>query len=497
MRGVTKIDSQNSETVRVLNELLSAGSFIVLYTDIDKMREFVTEAIRNIPGIKGCLLCIDGLHEEGTFNRCLDCPNYTDGCYNVISDKCLYEDDDSCYVVPMKTVKKHYGFTVLFYDDKTLFKRFEAAIHNFANTIAINIENTNYQTRLEDQVHTRTVELQKVNNELKRSRAFFRSVFDSTGDSLVVIDRDYNVLKANPSARRLMGVEEIEENSKCYSLFYCLDKKCSWCPVEQVLETGKTCTFIIPFPDGENPTYWFNWSVSPIFDKNGNVETILESGRDITEIKKLQEDLKRTAEEKELLLREIHHRVKNNLNVVVSLLRIQLGMFSDVKIQEALRDSIERIRSIALVHQYLYQSASQSSIDFSAFVEEFVADLSRTYETGGDIRIASEIDDVPVHIDSAVPVSLIINELVTNAFKYAFPDGRGGTITVGITKRPEDMIVLSVRDNGVGLPENFDIDTGTSLGMRLIQGLTQQIDGTLQFSKNKGTAFFITFPTKT
>ncbi|MFP4490544.1 MAG: sensor histidine kinase [Spirochaetaceae bacterium] len=482
--------------MRVLNELLSAGSFIVLYTDLYKMREFVVEAIVNIPGVKDCLLCIDGLYEERVYNRCSACPNYVDGCYNVIYDTCLYEEDDLCYVVPMKTVKKHYGFTVLFLEDKTLFMDFEAAIHNFANTIAINIENTDYQTRLEDQVHTRTVELQRVNDELKRSRAFFLSVFESSGDSLAVIDREYNLLRANPSARRLMGVEEIEEKSKCYSLFYGLEEKCSWCPVEQVLETGESSTFIIPFPDEENPTYWFNWSVFPIYDKNGKVETVLESGRDITEIKRLQENLKKTAEEKELLLREIHHRVKNNLNVVVSLLRIQLGMFDDTHIQEALRDSIERIRSISLVHQYLYQSSNQNSVDFGAFVDEFVADLSRTYEIGGEIRIASEIDDVSVHIDSAVPVSLIINELVTNAFKYAFPDGRGGTITVSISENPENMIVLSVRDNGVGLPEDFDIETGNSLGMRLIQGLTQQIDGTLQFSKEKGTAFFITFPGK-
>ncbi|MFO7848949.1 MAG: histidine kinase dimerization/phosphoacceptor domain -containing protein [Spirochaetia bacterium] len=480
----------------MLNELLSAGSFIVLYTDLVKMREFVTEAVRNIPGIKDCLLCIDGLREDRVYDRCFSCPNFTDGCYNLTSDKCLYEEDDSCYLVPMKTVKKHYGFTVLFLEDKALFKLFESAIHNFANTIAMHIENLDYQTHLEDQVHTRTVELQKANSELRRSRAFFRSVFESTGDSLAVIDKDFNVLKANPSARRLMEVEEIGKNDKCYSLFYGLDKVCSWCPASRVLETGETCNFIIPFPNEENPSRWFNWSASPIYDKKGLVESILESGRDITEIKSLQEDLKKTAEEKELLLREIHHRVKNNLNVVVSLLRIQLGMFEDIKIQDALRDSIERIRSIALVHQYLYQSSSQSSIDFSDFVDEFVADLSRTYEVSGEIRIVSEIEDVSVHIDSAVPVSLIINELVTNAFKYAFPGERKGTITVRVSENPEGAIVLSVRDDGVGLPEDFDINTGDSLGMRLIKGLTQQIEGTLRLSREGGTGFTVTFPKK-
>jgi two-component sensor histidine kinase len=207
----------------------------------------------------------------------------------------------------------------------------------------------------------------------------------------------------------------------------------------------------------------------------------------------LEERVRQRTEELELLLREIHHRIKNNLNVVESLLRIQLGNFSDARIHKALQESIDRIKSIALVHKYLYRSHTLASIDFKSFIQDFVDEISRTYSSGLHISIIPDMENVPVHIDSALPVSLIINELVTNALKYAFPDGQRGVIHIGMTRKDNDMLELTVSDNGVGLPDGFDLNRGESLGMQLVQGLTSQLKGELSVVTSPGTAFHILF----
>jgi two-component sensor histidine kinase len=212
------------------------------------------------------------------------------------------------------------------------------------------------------------------------------------------------------------------------------------------------------------------------------------------ELRTANAELRKSAEEKELLLREIHHRVKNNLNVVISLLRMQLSDVDDEKVRDALQVSMDRIRSMALVHQHLYQSENLNSIHFKGFIEEFIRDIAMTYETGNNVRINAGIEDMDLHIDSAIPVSLIINELVTNALKYAFPGGAEGTIDIKIRMLPEDAFELTVRDSGVGLPPDFSIEKAGTLGTKLVQGLTEQLEGELTFLKDNGTICRIIIP---
>lgn len=208
-------------------------------------------------------------------------------------------------------------------------------------------------------------------------------------------------------------------------------------------------------------------------------------------------ELEQTIADKELLLREIHHRVKNNFSMVTSLLRLQFGDFTDEHVRRAVGASIERISSMSLVHQFLYQSDTQSSIDFHSFVDHVIEELIASYGTGGNVDIVRDIGDVSVGINIAAPVSLIINELVTNALKYAFPENRGGTIRIETTRVPPEHTRLLVSDDGVGLPDSFDIDTSDSLGMQLIKRLTAQIQGTLDVWVEEGTTFVVTFPEPT
>jgi two-component sensor histidine kinase len=197
-------------------------------------------------------------------------------------------------------------------------------------------------------------------------------------------------------------------------------------------------------------------------------------------------------EEKEALLKEIHHRVKNNLQLISSLLNLQAARIADPAVAELFADSRNRVRSMALVHENLYRAGNFARISMEAHIQNLCAHLIRAY--GGHSRtveLVTDIEDLQLDIDRAVSCGLIINELVSNALKHAFPGGRAGRITVALSLLDEKRCALTVSDDGVGLPSGYgDRD---SLGLQLVQDLTQQLRGTIAVSHDKGTSFTISF----
>ena len=202
--------------------------------------------------------------------------------------------------------------------------------------------------------------------------------------------------------------------------------------------------------------------------------------------------LKGTLAEKEILLGEVHHRVKNNLQVISSLLNLQRAYHKDEGLGEALEESQNRIRAMALVHEMLYQNRDFSSIDFSEYIERVVAEL---FNSSGrpEIRKVMECDPVQVPIDAAITSGLIVNELITNCLKHAFPSGRAGTISIRVKASPS-TIELAVEDDGVGLPPGIDIGTRRSMGFSLIASLSSQLRGKYEVGREKGTRIALSFP---
>jgi two-component sensor histidine kinase len=197
--------------------------------------------------------------------------------------------------------------------------------------------------------------------------------------------------------------------------------------------------------------------------------------------------------ERETLLKEIHHRVKNNMQVVSSLLSLQAAQATERETIETLNESQRQIRSMALIHEKLYRSGSLAEIDFGDYVESLVGELMRMYNVAeGAITINADIENVQLGVDTAIPCALIINELVSNSLKHAFPDGRTGDVTVAL-QRANGAYTLTVADNGVGFPPNVDFRATDSLGMQLVVTLVNQLDGTITLDRTKGTTFIITF----
>ena len=216
--------------------------------------------------------------------------------------------------------------------------------------------------------------------------------------------------------------------------------------------------------------------------------------RDITERKRAEEQIKTSLREKEVLLQEVHHRVKNNLQVIVSLLNLQAARVTDRQTREMFTESRSRVRAIALMHETLYQSKDLSRIDFGEYSHTLAANLFASY--GVDPEVVSwriNVENGFLGVDTAIPCGLIVSELISNSLKYAFPAGKHGEICIDFRRDDGNKCILIVKDNGIGLPKEFDLRKLESLGLQLVCTLTDQLDGSLELDCTEGTEFRITF----
>lgn len=226
-----------------------------------------------------------------------------------------------------------------------------------------------------------------------------------------------------------------------------------------------------------------------IFELNGRPVAV-SVARDITERRKAEKLVKNSLKEKELLLREIHHRVKNNLMVISSLLNMQSRQIKDQKVVSLLKDSQSRARSMAIIHEKLYGSNNLKKINFGDYIRDFTGELFKTYSTRPGLKLKMEVEDLMLDINTSIPLGLIVNELVSNSLKYAFTEENDGTVTVKFHQE-DDLYTLTVEDNGMGMPDNFQ--EKESLGLNLVKSLTKQLDGDLKLDRTHGTCFQIRF----
>jgi two-component sensor histidine kinase len=216
---------------------------------------------------------------------------------------------------------------------------------------------------------------------------------------------------------------------------------------------------------------------------------------DITNRKKYEQNLQSSLDEKSVLLMEVHHRVKNNLQIITGLIRLQARQITNGQALEALRECETRVLTIALVHESLYQSGNLANINAKRHITNLANTLVMSNDNEMKIDMDLDVDDMPLDMNTAVPTSLIINELVTNSLKYAFSGRDHGTIRIGLHREPGNMLVLTVGDDGVGIPPGMTLGKTGSLGMKLVMRLVRdQLKGDLRIVSDKGTSFVMRFP---
>jgi PAS domain S-box-containing protein len=239
---------------------------------------------------------------------------------------------------------------------------------------------------------------------------------------------------------------------------------------------------------------WIQDDVRIIFNEEGTPVEVLGSMIDITTRKHLEAEILNSLHEKEILLKEIHHRVKNNLQVISSLLSLQSAQIKDPVTVQLFRDSQNRVRSMALIHEKLYQSSDLARIDIKEYIQSLSSYLVRSFAAeaqGVNFRI--EIDQIRLGIDQAIPCGLIINELVSNSLKYAFPDSQKGEVTIQFKIDEGQRFHLNIGDNGIGFPKNIDFQNTVSLGLQLVNSLVNQLEGSIELFRSGGTEFRIDF----
>lgn len=335
----------------------------------------------------------------------------------------------------------------------------------------------------------------------RAAEARFRALLESAPDGIVVVDSSATIVIVNSQTERLFGYtreeligqpiemlvpENFRHSHKADRDAFVADPKLRPMGAGRAL-TGRTKAGA-QFP--------VEISLSPLVTDQGRM--VMSIVRDITERRRAEEIIRASLREKEALLKEIHHRVKNNLQVTSSLLRLQAAAISDPDTREMFEETESRIRSMALVHEKLYQATNLSRIDLGEYIRslgELLFRSSAIKPENVSLHVAG--NEVFLGIDEAVPCGLIVNELLSNALKHAFPGDRGGRIGVHLDESEPGWLVLSVADDGVGLPAQFDFGQTGTLGLQLVQGLTQQIDGTIDVKpRESGTEFIVRFPVK-
>ena len=331
---------------------------------------------------------------------------------------------------------------------------------------------------------------------LRESLEKYRTIIENIQEGYYEVDLAGNFTFANDSLCRMLGYpmervlgmnnrEYMDEPSarQIYSVF------------NRVFKTGEPVNLVeLDVITADGNKHHAEFSVSLMRGPDNQPVGFRGIIRDVTQRKLAEERIKASLREKEVLLREIHHRVKNNLQVISSLLNLQSRSLSDPAILKVFKECQNRVRSMALVHEKLYRSGDLSRIDFSEYIRSLVYHLCHVHQIDSSrIHLREEVEAIQLDINTAIPCGLILNELVSNSLKHAFPDGREGEIYVQFKRQGENRLLLSVRDDGIGLAEDLDINKTSTLGLQIITLLVQQLDATLEIHRQPGTEFRILF----
>lgn len=337
---------------------------------------------------------------------------------------------------------------------------------------------------------------QKFSEEaLIESEKKYRTLFESDPDYTLLFNRDGIIVDVNNATTMVTGIPKsqmIGKNLNATEIHFKDDTDILVQKFSQIIKDKEIQTFETEIIDKHGKNRWVNIKVT-VVEIEDDVLYVMVIASDITEIKQFEIELKNSIREKEVLLKEIHHRVKNNMQIISSLMNIQTRYLDDEESINVLKESQNRVRSMSMIHEKLYGSKKFDKVYFSEYIENLVWDLFYSYSIEkGKIEPVLEIEDVKLNIETSVPLGLIITELVSNCLKYAFPDSLKGTLLVSL-KNLGEKYELIIKDDGIGFPETIDYKNTDSLGLQLVNSLTDQLDGEIELKTGNGTEFSIKF----
>jgi PAS domain S-box-containing protein len=329
-------------------------------------------------------------------------------------------------------------------------------------------------------------ERKKIEETLFESEKNYRELVDNSMVAVYKTNIYGDILFANSAMAKILGYRSVEglKKRKIFELYKNPEDRNKL--IKKLKKQGNFSHYEVELTSKNDDTI--------IVLLSANLEDEIISGMmmDITQRKNAENEIKKSLSEKEVLIREIHHRVKNNLQIIASLLHLQEATVEGEEFINVLKESEVRVKSMAIIHEKLYQSTNFTDVNFKEYIEKLVYDILYTYGVQkGSIKTNMNIEDINLNIDTAIPLGLIINEIVTNSAKYAFPKS-SGIITINL-KQVSGGMELNISDNGIGLPIDVNLDNTSTLGLQLVKNLTDQIDGHIEIDRSNGTKFTINF----
>lgn len=352
----------------------------------------------------------------------------------------------------------------------------------------------------DDEIGDLVASFNRMTEDLQRStvsKDYLDNIMSSMMDTLIVTDMTGRIKTVNRAMAELTGYRDAELLGQDVRTILGVEQELFQPErFHGLIEGEAVSNYEIAYRTKDGRRIPMLFSGALMRDKTGNPEGFVGIARDITKMKEIDRQINASLKEKELLLREIHHRVKNNMQVIASLLRLQ-SEYSRTKTDQSgiFKDSQYRIRSMALIHEKLYQSRELAQVDFQDYIKSLAVELFGSYGVSQSrVRLTIIVADVHLGIDTAIPCGLIISELVSNCLKYAFPDGRCGKIQICLCRLESGGIQLTVGDDGIGMGKNVYVRSAETLGLRLVADLAEyQLQGTIRSLRDDGTVFIIEF----
>jgi PAS domain S-box-containing protein len=430
---------------------------------------------------------VDDIGEDGAFRSDLK-----EGTPRTVNPVLLASGIKSFVGLPLISKDRLFGVLYLHSLRPRVFRDQLPLLTAFANQAAVAVENAN----LYDLAQKELAERKRAEEALSRTISLLEATLNSTADGILVVDLEGKIQRFNENFRKMWRIPPaiLETGEDDRALGFVLDQlkdpEKFLSKVRQLYgEVLAESYDVLDFKDGR------------VFERFSRPQLLGDtpvgrvwSFRDVTERVKDEEKLRAALGEREVMLREIHHRVKNNIQIISSLLRLQSRYIKDEKALELLDESQNRIRSMALIHEKLYQSQDLSRIDFSDYIAKMITHLFAIYKIESSrIRHNVEAKNIQLDINRAIPCGLIINELITNALKHAFPKDREGEVIISMRSLAGNQYELTVKDNGVGLSEGFNPAKKGTLGFQIVNDLVKQLDGSIEIRRDAGTEIIIRF----
>ncbi|MBN1223977.1 MAG: PAS domain S-box protein [Candidatus Aminicenantes bacterium] len=334
----------------------------------------------------------------------------------------------------------------------------------------------------------------RIQSELIKSEELHRMLVENINEVIFRCNNEGTITYMSPTIESLSGYTSSEMIGQSFTKFIHPEDLPALMESFQRTITGQLEPFEYRVLSKSGEMFWVLSHSRPIFRKK-KITGLQGTLTNITELKEKGEQLKALLKEKELLIKEVYHRVKNNMQLIDSILSLQSGYVKDKSTLEVFRDTRSRIKTMTSLHKKLYQSDDLASVNCRKYIQDLTHELYRSYELSGkNIALRTDIGDDSLSVSKAIPCALIVNELVSNSFKHAFPEGQQGEVGVVMHKDDGCVFHLTVKDTGIGLPDDLDILKTDTLGMQLVTSLVEQLNGSLEVDGKSGTSYRVTFP---